>query len=75
VLDVGGGAGYFSGALRASGASVVCVDVPRYRRRTGREPKNRFGSWRYPVSVGEGLRWARLREVVTWNLLLVLRKD
>jgi SAM-dependent methyltransferase len=192
VLDVGGGSGYFSDALRATGASAICVDVDagemaergdmpagavlgsalalpfatgcvdicfssnvlehvpdpermademvrvtrpggliylsytnwlsphgghetapwhylggeraavRYRRRTGREPKNRYGSSLYPVSVRQGLRWARrrsgarvlaatpryhpwwatwvvsvpgLREVVTWNLLLVLRKD
>jgi SAM-dependent methyltransferase len=27
VLDIGGGAGYFTDALRAAGASAVCVDV------------------------------------------------
>src|SRR5262245_6488470 len=27
LLDVGGGAGYFSNALRAAGATAVCVDV------------------------------------------------
>jgi SAM-dependent methyltransferase len=73
----------------------------RYHRRTGHEPKNRFGQSLFPVSVGAALRWARnhgdgtlvdyrprylpawarpvvtvpgLREFVTWNLVLVLRK-
>lgn len=73
----------------------------RYRRRQGREPKNRFGESLFAVTVAEGLRWARqqhggdvvavlpryhprwswwvlrvplLREVVTWNLVIVLRK-
>ncbi len=73
----------------------------RYRRRYGREPKNRFGESLFPVGVGEALRWARdcpevtvldafpryhpwwarpavevpgLREVLTWNLALVLRR-
>ena len=73
----------------------------RYRARTGREPKNRFGESLFAVSVGAALRWARerpdvevvaalpryhpwwahwvvavplLREVVSWNLVLVLRK-
>ncbi|WP_030485506.1 class I SAM-dependent methyltransferase [Nocardioides aequoreus] len=73
----------------------------RYRRRHGREPKNRYGESLFAVTVGEGLRWARaqqqadvvallprynprwtwwllrvplLREVVTWNLVIVLRK-
>jgi SAM-dependent methyltransferase len=73
----------------------------RYQRRTGREPKNRYGASLFPVSVGDALRWARrqrgaelvdfrprylpgwarpvvtlpgLREFVTWNLALVLRK-
>lgn len=73
----------------------------RYRRRNGREPKNRFGESLFRVTVGEALRWARrcdaatlvravpryhpwwarwvvrvpgLREVVSWNLVLVLRK-
>jgi SAM-dependent methyltransferase len=73
----------------------------RYRRRTGHEPKNRFGESLFPVSVGAALRWARscpdadlvaafpryhpwwarwvvavpgLREVVSWNLVLVLRR-
>jgi SAM-dependent methyltransferase len=73
----------------------------RYRRRTGHEPKNRFGESLFPVSVGAALRWARtrpdaevvavfpryhpwwarwvvavplLREVVSWNLVVVLRK-
>lgn len=31
----------------------------RYRRRTGREPKNRFGDSLFPVRVGDGLAWAR----------------
>jgi SAM-dependent methyltransferase len=73
----------------------------RYRRRTGQEPKNRFGESLFPVSVGAALRWARrcpdvelvtafpryhpwwarwvvavpgLREIVSWNLVLVLRR-
>ena len=73
----------------------------RFRRRTGREPKNRYGETLFPVGVGAALRWARscpdatlvrafpryhpwwacwvvrvpvLREVVTWNLVLVLRR-
>jgi SAM-dependent methyltransferase len=73
----------------------------RYRARTGREPKNRFGETLFAVSVGAALRWARsrsdvelvaalpryhpwwahwvvavplLREVVSWNLVIVLRK-
>ncbi|MDS1272194.1 class I SAM-dependent methyltransferase [Lipingzhangella sp. LS1_29] len=73
----------------------------RFERRTGRPPKNRYGSTMFAVSVAEALRWARatpnadivdiqpryhpwwmrpvvripgLREIVTWNLLLVLRK-
>ena len=73
----------------------------RFARRTGREPKNRFGETLFPVSVGAALRWARhcpdaelvralpryhpwwarwvvavpgLREVVSWNLVLVLRR-
>ena len=31
----------------------------RYRRRHGREPKNRFGESLFPVTVGAVLRWAR----------------
>lgn len=73
----------------------------RYRRRHGREPKNRFGESMYAVTAAEMLRWARtqtagevlavvpryhprwatwlirvpvVREVLSWNLLLVLRK-
>jgi SAM-dependent methyltransferase len=73
----------------------------RYRRTTGREPKNRFGESLFRVSVGAAIRWARrcadadvvavfpryhpwwarwvvavpgLREVVSWNLVIVLRK-
>ena len=73
----------------------------RYVRRHGHEPKNRFGESLFPVTAGEGLRWAAtqreadvlaalprynprwsywmlrvpvLREVTTWNLVLVLRK-
>jgi SAM-dependent methyltransferase len=73
----------------------------RYRRRTGREPKNRYGTSLFAVSVGFALRWARacqdatlvravpryhpwwatwivrvpiLREVASWNLVLVLKK-
>lgn len=73
----------------------------RYRRRHGREPKNRFGESLFAVSVGAALRWARthpdvellaalpryhpwwarwvvavplLREVVCWNLVIVLGK-
>lgn len=73
----------------------------RYRRRHGREPKNRYGESLFAVTVRDGLAWARsqedaevlavipryhpwwatwvvrvpaLREVVTWNLVVVLRK-
>ncbi|RBY98139.1 SAM-dependent methyltransferase [Blastococcus sp. TF02-8] len=73
----------------------------RYRRRTGHEPKNKFGESLFAVSVGAGLRWARrcpdvdvvatypryhpwwarwviavplLRELVSWNVVLVLRR-
>lgn len=73
----------------------------RYRRRHGREPKNRYGESLFRVTVADGLRWAReqqeadvvaaipryhprwaywvvrvpgVREVVTWNLALTLRK-
>jgi SAM-dependent methyltransferase len=72
----------------------------RYRRRHGHGPKNEFGRTLFPVTVTDGLRWARscrdarvlaagprylpswasgvvrvpgIREVATWNLLLVLR--
>ena len=73
----------------------------RYRRRHGREPKNRFGESLFAVTVRDGLDWAArqqsatvldilpryhprwsyallrvpgLREVLTWNLVIVLRK-
>jgi SAM-dependent methyltransferase len=73
----------------------------RYRRKHGREPKNRYGESMYAVTATEMLRWSRTqsagevllaapryhpwwarwlvripvaREVLTWNLLLVLRK-
>ena len=73
----------------------------RYRRRHGREPKNKFGESLFRVSVGEALRWARtcpdvevlatfpryhpwwatwvlrvpgLREIVAWNLVVVMRR-
>ena len=72
-----------------------------YRRKWGREPKNRFGESLFAVTVADGLRWSRrqdagevvdvtarynprwshvllrlpiLREVTTWNLVIVLRK-
>jgi SAM-dependent methyltransferase len=73
----------------------------RYRRRLGKEPKNRFGESLFAVTARAGLRWARrqqraevlttvaryhprwaawvvrlpvLGEVLSWNLLIVLRK-
>jgi SAM-dependent methyltransferase len=73
----------------------------RYRRRHGREPKNRFGESLFAVRAGAALRWARtcpdaelvdaypryhprwagwvirvpgLRELVSWNLVVVLRR-
>jgi SAM-dependent methyltransferase len=73
----------------------------RFRRRTGREPKNRYGESLFALTVAAALRWARgcrdarliralpryhpwwatwivhvplLREVASWNLVLVLRK-
>ncbi len=72
----------------------------RYLRRQGHEPKNRFGESLFPVTVRDGLEWARsqrsaevveltprynpswsrwllrvplVREVVTWNLVIILR--
>lgn len=73
----------------------------RYRRKTGKEPKNSFGTSLFPVTVAAAQRWARncpdaellttfpryhpwwakwlahvpvVREIVSWNLVLVLRK-
>jgi SAM-dependent methyltransferase len=73
----------------------------RYRRGTGHDPKNVYGRSLFPVSMRQGVRWARsqpdaevvdiiprylprtlywtravpvLREVVTWNVALILRK-
>ena len=73
----------------------------RYERRTGRVPKNLYGTSMYAASCREGLAWLRgrpdlevldlrprylppvgrhllrvpgLREIVTWNLWMVLRK-
>ncbi|SDF52834.1 Methyltransferase domain-containing protein [Blastococcus aurantiacus] len=73
----------------------------RYRRRTGQEPKNRFGTSLFVVRVGAAVRWARscpdvdlvavyaryypwwaswvarvpgLREVASWNVVLVMRR-
>jgi SAM-dependent methyltransferase len=73
----------------------------RYRRKQGREPKNRYGESLFAVTVAAGLRWARsqegaevvgllprynprwahwmlrvpgLRELTTWNLVIVLRR-
>ncbi len=73
----------------------------RYLRRTGHEPKNRFGHSLYPISINAALKWARgtaqadlvhflpryhpwwarwvvrvpvMREVVSWNLAMVLRR-
>lgn len=85
--------GHYLGGLRAR---------ERYRRRHGREPKNRFGESLFAVTVADGVRWAReqragdvldlrpryhpdwarhltaipgVREVLTWNLLIVLRRS
>jgi SAM-dependent methyltransferase len=73
----------------------------RFLRRTGHEPKNRYGESLFAISAGQALRWARgradvtliravpryhpwwatwvarvplLREIASWNLVLVLRK-
>jgi arabinofuranan 3-O-arabinosyltransferase len=76
----------------------------RYVRRTGREPKNRFGQTLFPISAARAMRWARtgrragaltvvdvlpryhpwwarwvarvpgLRETLTWNFTVVLRR-
>lgn len=73
----------------------------RFRRRTGAEPKNKFGESLFATSAGAALRWARscpdaelitalpryhpwwaawvvrvpgLREIASWNVVLVLRK-
>lgn len=82
---------YLGGALAAR----------HYLRRTGRQPKNLYGTSMFKTSAAAGLRWARaapgldvvelrprylppvsrlllavpgLRELVTWNLWMVLRK-
>jgi SAM-dependent methyltransferase len=74
----------------------------RYRRRHGREPKNRFGESLFAYGVGDALLWSRsvdglvaeavfpryhpwwatgivripiLRELLTWNVMLVLRRQ
>jgi SAM-dependent methyltransferase len=73
----------------------------RYRRKHGREPKNRFGESLFALTVKDGLTWAAtqnvaelvavhprynpgwswlllrvplLRELLTWNLVVVLRR-
>lgn len=73
----------------------------RYARRHGHEPKNRYGESLFPVTVRQGLAWARsqtsgevvdvlpryhprwahglvrvpgLRELLCWNLVIVVRK-
>jgi SAM-dependent methyltransferase len=73
----------------------------RYVREHGHEPKNRFGESLFPVTVKQGLTWARgqaeasvvevapryhprwawwtvavpgAREVLTWNLVIVMRR-
>lgn len=73
----------------------------RYARRTGHQPKNVYGESLFPVSLRQGLNWARaqsradvvdviprylpsglfwvrsvpvVREVLTWNVALILRK-
>jgi SAM-dependent methyltransferase len=38
--------------------------VRRYRRKTGQEPKNRFGESLFALSVQDGRRWARTAEGV-----------
>jgi hypothetical protein len=34
----------------------------RYRRRHGREPKNRYGESMFKVTVRDGLRWSRRQQ-------------
>jgi SAM-dependent methyltransferase len=73
----------------------------RFIRRTGREPKNRYGESLFAVTIGSVLRWVRacdnasmvralpryhpwwanwivhvplLREIASWNLVVVLEK-
>jgi SAM-dependent methyltransferase len=73
----------------------------RYTARHGHEPKNKYGESLFPVTVRDGVAWARrqqagevlsvlprynprwsyglsrvpgLRELVTWNLVIVVRK-
>ena len=73
----------------------------RYRRKTGEEPKNKFGESLFATSAGAAARWARncpdadvlailpryhpwwaawvarvpvLREIATWNFVVVLRR-
>lgn len=74
----------------------------RYARVMGHPPKNRYGVSLFPVSMAQGMRWARsradaqvvdiiprylpaqlfwlrsapvVREVLTWNVALILRKQ
>ena len=83
---------HYLGGERAAG---------RYAKRTGQEPKNRFGESLFAVTAAEGIRWAKsttqarvlaaiprylphwaapitrvrgVRELATWNLMLVLRR-
>ncbi len=73
----------------------------RYREKTGKEPKNKFGESLFAFSVGAAIRWGKatpladlkefypryhpswaqwivrvpgVREVASWNLVMVLRK-
>lgn len=73
----------------------------RFQKRTGREPKNRYGETLFPLTINSALHWARhrktvslvralpryhpwwatwvvhipgLREIASWNLVMVLRK-
>ncbi|MEI2619296.1 MAG: class I SAM-dependent methyltransferase [Candidatus Nanopelagicales bacterium] len=73
----------------------------RYRREKGHEPKNLYGTSLFPVSMAQGIRWARsqpnadvvdiiprylpsslfwtsslpvVREILTWNVALILRR-
>src|SRR5919106_1240916 len=61
VIDVGSGPGYFAAAFDAAGARYLGVDFARrrFRRKHGREPKNRFGESLFAYTASTTIRWAR----------------
>src|SRR5439155_1652478 len=78
VADVGGGPGYFAREFRAAGARAVCLDSVAGARAWARAARGAvladavpryLPGWTRPL-----LRIPVLREFLTWNLLLVLRR-